>query len=343
MPLVSVVMPVYNTAPYLSASIHSILTQTFQDFEFIIINDGSTDGSGNILDDYQKKDKRIRVLNQGNRGLPVSLKMGCDEATGKYIARMDSDDISLPTRLAQQVNLMESHPEIGVCGTWIKCFGDIEEHIRYLPTESEEIRVSLLFMSVLAHPTVMMRRDLMIREHLSYRNRFEHAEDYDLWVRFSRCSKMANIPQALLFYRIHKGQIVQLHADQKDRSADLVRKEALKYLGLEPSEDEFELHLSICNGKFSVSRNYLIGADNWLCKLLAVNEISRVYDTEVFRKILYEKWCTVCSNDSELGLWVWNKFKLSILSHGQSAPIRFQVLFSLRCLLRKRRLRFWAI
>jgi len=340
-PLVSIVMPVYNTAQYLDEAINSILAQSFQDFEFIIINDGSTDGSADILERYSRIDNRIKLFHQENKGVIASLNKGCQAARGKYIARMDSDDISLPDRLSIQVTLMEANPNIGICGTWIKRFGEVNEHIIQLPTESEEIRTKLLFMSVLAHPTVMMRRNLMIASALYYRNDFVHAEDYDLWVRFSRCCKMANIPRVLLFYRVHREQVVRRFEEVKNKSADLVRREALRSLGILPSDSELELHQSISNGKFLNSQEYIEGVEAWLFKLLNFNKANRVYDEGVFRQILHEYWCNICSSASKLGVWTWRKFKRSELSNGQKLPLRFRITFGLRCFLRLRRIRFW--
>ena len=118
-PKISVVMPAYNAAEYLDEAIRSILNQTFRDFEFIIINDGSTDDSISILDKQQKLDSRIRVYHQENQGMIAALNRGCRLARGKYIARMDADDISLPGRLEKQLKYMERHPQIGILGTWI--------------------------------------------------------------------------------------------------------------------------------------------------------------------------------------------------------------------------------
>ena len=135
-PLISVVMSVFNTEMYLNKSIESILKQSYKNFEFIIIDDGSTDSSLSIILNYMKKDKRMVLISRENKGLPYSLNEGIDKSIGKYIARMDADDISLSTRLAEQIEFMEKNNEIGIVGTWIEIFGNnisnkISKHPKY--------------------------------------------------------------------------------------------------------------------------------------------------------------------------------------------------------------------
>lgn len=153
LPLISVVMAVYNGADYLVPAIDSILQQTYSHFEFIIINDGSTDDTTKILQHYEQLDERIKVYAQANQGLPISLNRGIRLARGKYIARMDADDISLPERFAKQVEFMESHPEVGVCGTQIKMIGE-NSYVDAYPSSHPAIQCWLLLASGIAHPSV---------------------------------------------------------------------------------------------------------------------------------------------------------------------------------------------
>lgn len=207
-PLVSVIMPTYNCKMFLREAIESILNQTFQDFEFLIIDDNSIDGTTAILNDYLQKDSRLKVYSQERKGLIMSLNRGCMLAKGKYIARMDADDISLPHRLEHQVRYMEEHPEIGVLGTWIRIIdesGRPRRTVRLL-TDPKMLGLYLCMENHMCHPTVMMRRDVI--EHLGFYNlNALHAEDYDLWGRASYISQIANLPEALVDYRIWKGGV----------------------------------------------------------------------------------------------------------------------------------------
>lgn len=199
---VSVLMPVYNAAPYLREAIDSILSQTFADFEFLIINDGSTDTSEGIIKSYQ--DSRIRYLkNAQNLGLVNTLNLGLEAAQGEYIARMDADDISLPTRFARQVAYMDQHPQVGACGTAYRYFGEVNE-IKWLPSDHREAFTLLSSTSCLGHPTSLIRRSILHRYQIRYEKEYEYAEDYALWVRIGQVSHLCSLPELLLLYRWHE-------------------------------------------------------------------------------------------------------------------------------------------
>lgn len=215
-PLLSVVMSVYNAGDYLFQAIESILEQRFEDFEFIIVNDGSTDKSGAILDHYRQLDKRIRILEQENKGLIASLNRGCQAARGAYIARMDADDISLPNRFVQQIEFMRSRPEVGVLGTGVYLIDEAGNllQIRDYPSKHFFIKWQLCFNHAIAHPTVMIKREL-IEKIGGYDSKMLHVEDYDLWRRLSRASIMANLPDALHLLRRHESCVSRVHCEQQ--------------------------------------------------------------------------------------------------------------------------------
>ncbi|MEW6455193.1 MAG: glycosyltransferase [Acidobacteriota bacterium] len=218
-PLVSVVMSVYNGENYLEKSIESILYQTFRNFEFIIINDGSTDSTGAILTRYQKIDKRIFVFNQENQGVIASLNRGCHLSKGKYIARMDADDISLPERLQKQVEYMELHPEIDFLGTSMELIDQNRIPLKKLclPTMPGLIRWCLLFENCMSHASVMMRRSIIEKVGL-YHIEAQHAEDYDLWTRASFKTKLANLPEVLLCHRIGVNNITSRYFPEQEQA-----------------------------------------------------------------------------------------------------------------------------
>jgi hypothetical protein len=208
MPRVSVVMSVLNGERFLREAVESILDQSFQEFEFIIINDGSTDHTGEILDGYQRTDPRVRVYHQENRGLVESLNRASFLAQGKYIARMDADDVAVKDRLIWQVNFLERHPEVAVVGGAFESIDMIGKASGtcFFPTRDREIKSALNDECVLVHPTVLMRKDAFVSAG-AYRKVVVDAEDYDLWLRMADHFQMANLGVVVLKRRHHPYQV----------------------------------------------------------------------------------------------------------------------------------------
>ena len=219
MPKVSVVMSVYNGERFLRQAVDSILAQTFTDFEFVVVDDGSTDGTAEILKGYT--DPRLRVISQENIGLIGSLNRAVDIASGEYIARMDADDISSPRRLELQLEWLESHPHTAVLGTQVLEIGDDGHTIRrhYYPTEGAAIAKALLQgATAICHGSAVFRRACFQRVG-GYRQRFEHAEDYDLWLRTIESWNMENLPHVLYQKRLTIESVSFAHFLQQQRSA----------------------------------------------------------------------------------------------------------------------------
>jgi glycosyltransferase involved in cell wall biosynthesis len=217
--LISVVMPVYNCEKFVAEAIESILDQTFNSFEFIIINDHSTDHTPEILESYH--DPRIQIYqNPSNLGLTRSLNIGLAQCNGKYTARMDSDDISHPSRFARQVNYLEKHPGTGVLGAdyeRITSDGIHTGNICSHRSDWELVHWMLSFENPISHPTVCLRTDL-IRQVGGYNEDFRYTQDYDLWGRLAKCTHMENLPETLLYYRSgDENQIstTNLHSQKK--------------------------------------------------------------------------------------------------------------------------------
>lgn len=220
-PTVSVIMSVYNGAPYLYACMQSILQQHFDDFEFLVVNDGSSDGSSEILQNLAAADSRIRLIERENRGLVFSLNELVAEARAPLLARMDCDDIAMPDRFSKQVTFMQTNPGIGILGSNthdLNEYGLIIKATEEYPLSPSAARQWLKNGPPVCHPSVMMRTAI-IRELGGYRAAFRHAEDYDLWLRAALITDICNLPDRLLLYRRSSQQISQKHAGEQAKAA----------------------------------------------------------------------------------------------------------------------------
>ena len=224
-PAISVLLPVYNAAPYVEDAVRSILCQTFTDYELLIINDGSTDNSGIILDKLSREDPRIRLIQRENRGLIATLNQGLALARAPFIARMDADDISLPHRLALQHAYLKKFPEIVALGGNIRLIDSKSRLGRYISyPQRAYLRDALLWGAPLAHPTVMLRMSAVSQTE-GYPTYFPYAEDYAFWLCLHRYGYLDNIQSTVLQYRIHQQSV-------SHRNAVLQRTSTLRAQGL---------------------------------------------------------------------------------------------------------------
>lgn len=211
-PSISIAMSVYNNAPHLAQAIEAMLAQTHADFEFLIVDDGSSDGSAAIIDDYAGRDGRIRPIRQDNRGLVPSLNRMLHEARAPLVARMDGDDDCHPDRLAKQYAFMRENADHAVVGTQSISFDDAGNRWASpaFPATDAELRTLIGTRNVMCHPSVVMRRDLVLAAG-GYRPQFVHCEDRDLWLRLSERARLASLPEALTYYRRTPGQVSNRH------------------------------------------------------------------------------------------------------------------------------------
>jgi len=205
MPQISVLMPVYNSEEvFLREAIESILQQTFSDFEFVIVNDGSTNNAEDVILSYS--DSRIKYITQQNQGVARALNFGLSQCTGKYVARMDSDDIAMPNRFEKQIEYMEAHPEVSILGSAMEHFP--QKCVIFLAETDIEIKDYMTWIgSPVPHPTVMIRREFLVKNNLSYPNCC--IEDFALWLKCKHLCNFHNLREVLLKYRIHEAQTTQ--------------------------------------------------------------------------------------------------------------------------------------
>ena len=271
-PLVSVVMSVFNGGEYLREAVQSIRDQSFEDFEFVVIDDGSTDGSSECLRRLERLDDRIRVFSQDRKGLIRSLNRGCGVARGRYIARMDADDVACKERLELQLEYLRSNPDVGLVGgavNFIDASGRLFLTARY-PTSDHEIRRALPDGSVFWHPTVMFKREVFARCG-GYRN-IKDAEDYDLWLRMATECRLANLSNVVLKYRVHPMQVSVVRCSQQALGTLAARASADSRKRADPDPFEGEVEISAerlrevgvdeCSLQTTIARAYLSSIRN---------------------------------------------------------------------------------
>jgi hypothetical protein len=287
-PRVSVVMPACNAERYLREAVESILAQTFDDFEFVVVDDGSTDRTWTLLRSY--RDARMRCCrNDENAGVTRSLNRGVAAARGDYIARQDADDVSRPSRLETQVAYLEAHPEVGILGSAYQVI-DAEGRPRGLgrPPESDtEIRWQTLFHSAFCHSAVMLRREALAGIKGPYDEAAVYAEDYDLWAKLVRRTKAANLPQLLVRHRVHGNSIGSTRRQEQYCSATGVAARQIRELL--PDYSLTECDIAALRGWYAHLPRRWGSKEAELCRtllqLLAAFGRQRIADPEVVRQL----------------------------------------------------------
>ena len=320
-PKVSVLMPVYNGEKFLRESMDSVLGQTFTDFEFLIIDDGSTDDSVAIIQSYA--DTRICfVRNNTNLGVVNSLNRGLTLCRSEYIARMDSDDVCLPSRLEVQVAFMEANPNVGICGSWIGSIGSSK--IWRMPVTHSEITVNLLLNSAFAHSSVMIRKSLLTDNDLHYSDGHPHAEDFALWVQAASLCYLANIPEVLLMYRVHGDQVSQSYSNLQMNSAGRIRSCQLERIGARLTDLEKLTLDEIGSGQPVVTPPFLTLTFSAFQKILRGNLDSKYLDQAHLRRFFSRVCLNLCLQCQGHRLWVFFQFSSSklVFRFPKVVPIR---------------------
>ncbi len=296
-------MTVYNGEPFIRETMDSILSQSFSDFEFIIVVDPSTDNTLNILKTYQ--DKRIKlIINDQKMGLIKSRNLSLEYAKGDYVAIIDGDDIAYPSRLQKQFDFMENHPEFGLVGCRAEFIDDVGKTKgiawRYglLP---EDIPPLLLFGNYFVHSSIFIRKSFLPPQGYEY----ETLEDYDLVVNISKQSKVWSLPDILIKYRVHNQSRTYEHtviSDDCKENYDKIFRCQLKSLDIDPTIDELEIHRQIVLSKEVHGFIEIESLRNWLIKLLLANIKREKYSKIKFEKLIIEKWLMSCYKARKLGI-----------------------------------------
>ncbi len=303
---ISVVMPTYNTQiSILREAVDSILNQTFSDFEFIIIDDGSANDTYEYLKSIP--DERIKIIkNDTNIGITKSLNIGFRAARGKYIARMDSDDIAFPDRFEKQYAFMESHPDVFVCGSNVLFFKDralpeikpadqtkkqytfikkkdfrrkeSTEIVNCKVEDMESYRVRMIFTNPgPVHPTAFFNHEKLIQYHIEYNEELVYAQDYDLWMRISSFGQICTLQEVLLYYRVHSGQISKARREKQIECDQMTQRKLLEQLLDNVSEEDLSFHYKHSCGYYSNAK-ISPRAVQWYGRILSANRERKIYD-----------------------------------------------------------------
>lgn len=296
--MISVLMPVYNSEKYLEEAILSILNQTYRNLELIISYDESTDESLKIIKNFEARDSRVIVSYGERRGIIKALNDGLKLSKGKYLARMDADDISLPNRFDTQVQFMEANPNIGVCGSWIEIFGLFKKnYVLKYPLSNDLLKLKLLFSVSFAHPSVLIKNELILKHDLKYNEAYDTIEDYKFWLDCSEHTNFGMVPEVLLHYRhleTSLSKVAEKDSNKRYIAHKKVFSEILERLSIKNSEQENKLHFTIgLNTRIAKENIDLKFLNSYLTKLIEANKSNKIFDEKLLRWLLAKKFLIV--------------------------------------------------
>jgi glycosyltransferase involved in cell wall biosynthesis len=311
-PLISVIMPVYNSAATLAAAARSILRQTVRDWELIIIDDGSADDSFAVA--QQLQDRRIRLFrNEGNLGASRTRNRGIELARGAFFAPMDADDVCRPRRLELTLRYLEAHPKVGACGGWGKWIGwGSRSFVLSLPTEPEAVRAYMLFGAPYHHDALLIRKALLDEHRLRYPEAWHAADDYGLFRNLVAVAPVANLPRVMVDYFCSKGGITNRRAaEATGHRLEGIRNELARLVEEPISDEVLRRHAYIGNGGGASTVAELDEFRAWLLGLEERNRIRSVYSEQGLAQALGMTWFRVCRNSAHLGKAAWQAWRQS--------------------------------
>ena len=329
---ISVLMAVYNGEAFLREAIDSILQQSFTDFEFIIINDGSTDSTEDIIQSY--KDPRIVRVDIGfNVGLIESLNRGLEHVQGKYIARMDADDIALKDRFAYQIEAFRKNPNAVVVGSDYYSFTDGSKKRNSTKNDSDYLKSLLLFAPGFCHPSTMIK-NVFKEKNLEYDRHYLHVEDFKLWTDLAPLGDFININRPLLMYRYHVNQISNLkRMDQLGKCAE-IRAAYIHSLGFTANEEQLKVHNFIGDNYFINHKSELQEIEEWLADLITQNDTLKRFNPLSFNACIGKMWLDSCGY-SNLGLFAFRAYFRSEISSKMTIGFSQALVLFAKCLIRR--------
>lgn len=295
-PRVTVVIPVFNREHYVAGAIDSILAQTLRDFELVVIDDGSTDRSREIIGSYT--DKRIRIIaNDRNLGIPRTRNLGIATAQGEYLAFLDSDDYAYPQRLQRQADFLDRNPECAMVGCWERAMDEhgAASNVKMRPVDAAEVRAQSLFKCGVSGRAIMART-AALRE-CGFREHYEVSEDFDLCVRLSARHRVCNLPEVLIHHRKHSGNIGRERSELMSERVKEIIAYQLRDLGIAFSGDDLQRHFLLrrmAKKSFTPGHEYLEWAEQWLLKLRQANLGAGLYPEPQFSRVMGTFWIWAC-------------------------------------------------
>ena len=307
-PLLSVLMPVFNSERFVAEAIESILNQTFKDFEFLILDDASTDNSLEIVKDFEKKDSRIKVFqNEKNLGVVESRNKLINLSKGKYIAWLDSDDIALENRFEEQIKFLETHPEIGMVGAYPEIIDENGKKTGtwWFETDPKKLKIELFFHSPFLSSSVVIRRSSLPIE--LYDHRFPVAEDFDLYSKIAEKSDIANIPRFLVKYRINSKGLSKSNTEKMEQLAVQVIKEHAERLGIKLEEGTIK-HLRKPKTASKITFEEIGKIEKSLILLKDLLSENSPFDKTAVTEVIQKYWFETCRKSTHSGLKILKIF-----------------------------------
>lgn len=330
-PLVSVCIPVYNRGKFIKAAVESVLSQTYQNFEIIIVDDGSTDNSIAVVKSIE--DSRIKLFkNAVNKGVVYSRNRYLEEASGDYIAVLDSDDTWLPSKLEKQIKFFRENPDYGICGTTaLRKYSDGKKEIWKYPIKDGEIRVRLLWGSSIIHSSMMINTRLLKKYSVKYSKDRKQAEDYDLIRQIAKYGKLYNLEEVLLWYNIHEDQFTSSAKLEQVSETFKVTLLYIKDLGLTLTEKQKGAYFKVFTYKYDLSKDELLELQ------IVFEHLNEQLDEKpILKNNISKQWFLACYySTTKNGFEAWKSFnslqiifpyRLSLLQKGK---------FCLKCLVQK--------
>lgn len=303
-PQISVVLPVHNGASFIAASIQSLLDQSFRDFELIIMDDGSDDATEQIIRSFT--DNRIvYIKSETKKGIVYQLNTGIGLARGRYIARMDADDISHPDRFRQQFTFMEKNPDVGICGACVEIISEGRERVNHgkiarMPQDDSEIKLLLFQKSPFFHPTVFFRKSLLDNGNLKYDPLFEYAEDYKLWVDIFDKTCFHNLQDPLLKYRVHHHNTSLSRQEKQQRLTTGIKQELFRRIVSSLSDDEAGVLTNVIDEK-ALPVNHFLRVQELVNRVVEGNNEKQLIQPQLLEQFLRLKFWLCCTGHTKFG------------------------------------------
>ncbi len=310
-PMISVITPVYNMEEFIGSAIQSVLDQSYPDFELLLIDDCSTDGSVTVMEAYAAGDRRVKILRTPiNSWAHVAGNVGLDHATGKYIAILDADDILAPERFAHQIAVLEGSHDIDVCGGWMQLFGESDKTLKTFRRDDLSIRMGMLFDSTMGHGTAMIRRQIIEDHHIRYDTDIFYAHDYHFFTQlaFDGNATFSSVPEVVYYYRWHSAQTSVSKRQEQIGYSDMVRKSVLARFGI-TGPDLTQTHLHFCHKDPHKIIDPVRSVTAYYEALTEANDRLRIFPSESFRTYLADKVCFDMRRCGFGGLKFYRSFK----------------------------------